>query len=464
MNGSGDLQGKWVHSGMKGEWSLSNRYRARVWVALFALLTVLACTDAVPTSDNPDLISIYAETTEIRLPLSVVTSGIQTFSGYGSPGELRKIDGAHEWDGVLESRVLLRFGSLPASILVLPPGSDTAQPDSAYVPVSGTVVVRIDPLTVLGSPTFEAELSAVETEWDYASANWELAVDTLGGSEPWPEPGAGPARFLSRTNWSPVMGDSGTVDSLTFSVDGATIQEWVDTTLVGRTARIDAVTSGSRFRLLATASLMVQAESTINPDTLVEVQAELTHFAAIQTPSPEATPGVIQLGGAPARRAVFELQLPEALELSSAEMCTRTECPGTPEAGSLVYASLVLHSHPTASPGLHPIDTHFVELREVLSPERLPRSPLSAPVQEISDPLAPELFSSESQSRYEVPMTEFLRDVLEADSLGVARPTLALLVSPEPSSIEVLSFYGPGTELEPYLRLIWTVSDEVGLP
>ena len=444
--------------------SLSNRFRARVWLALFALVTVSACTNAVPTSDNPDLISINAETVEVRLPLSLVSSGVQTLSGYGSPVELRTLDVAHEWDGVLESRVLLRFGSLPASINVMPPGSNTAQPDSAYVPVSGTVVVRFDTLTVLGAPTFEAELSAVDTEWDAASATWEFAADTLGGSEPWPESGAGPGRFVSRTSWSPVVGDSGTVDSLSFSVDPVTIQEWTDTTLVGRSARIESVTPGSRFRIVATPSLRILAESTINPDTLVEVQAARTSFASIYTPSPEATPGVLQIGGAPARRVVFELKLPEALELSSAELCTRTECPATPEAGRLVYASLVLHSHPTVSPGLHPIDTLLVEMREVLSPGRLARSPLSSPVQDNSDPLAPELFSSESESRYEVPMTGFLRTVLEADSLGVARPTFAVLASPEPSALEVVSFYGLGTELEPYIRLIWTVSDEVGLP
>ena len=447
-----------------GERSLSNRFWARVRSALLVFCAASACTDAVPTSDNPDLIPVGAETVELRLPLSVITSGVQTYSGFSSPNDLPVLDIAHEWGGALEARVLLQFGGLPAFTDVTPPGSNTAQRDSAYVQGSGRLVIRIDTLRVFGPEPFEVELGAVETAWDRESTTWDLATDSLGGSEPWPEAGGGPARFVDRASWSMIVGDSSTIDSLAFSVDSATISQWTDTLRSDRGARISAVTSGSRFRFLS-ASLRVDARSEVNPDTIIILQAESVDGSSIYSPGPTASPGVLQIGGTPAIRAVFELQLAETLDRSSAELCTQIECPFVPESDRLAYGSLVLHSHQTVSPGLHPLDSVFVELREVLIPERLPRSPLSAPVQDFAGVLVPERFTEGAEAPYEIPITGFLRQLLRADSLETdPLATLALLVTPEPAALDVASFYGIGTELEPYLRLIWTVSDEPGLP
>ena len=85
---------------------------------------------------------------------------------------------------------------------------------------------------------------------------------------------------------------------------------------------------------------------------------------------------------------------------------------------------------------------------------------------EVLEAIPPEYFSAGGGSVYEIPMTGFLRAVVaeavssEDDEAG----TVALLVAPEPQSLEVLSFYAPGSEFEPFLRMILNVAGGVVLP
>ena len=66
----------------------------------------------------------------------------------------------------------------------------------------------------------------------------------------------------------------------------------------------------------------------------------------------------------------------------------------------------------------------------------------------------------------EVPITSILRDLLsEPEVSGRDRPnTLALISKAEPSSFAFASFHGPGSSMEPMLKLILTVSRPMELP
>jgi hypothetical protein len=78
--------------------------------------------------------------------------------------------------------------------------------------------------------------------------------------------------------------------------------------------------------------------------------------------------------------------------------------------------------------------------------------------------LPPELFSTETETRFELGITSYVRTLL-ADSLSAEEePVLALVGSPEPASFDLATFYGPGGDLEPSLRLIMTLSGEIPLP
>ena len=434
----------------------------RRWAQLLPVFLAMGCTDALPTSDNGDLIPVDAVTVEIRLPFASFARDLRSFSGFGSPAEVPVPVVTHRWEGELESRALVRFGSLPDVINVRPPGGDSTstQPDSMYQPVSGKVILRLDTLG-LGFESFDLEAGAVLTAWDADTASWEVASDTLGAvsPSPWPEPGGGPVRVLASVTWSPVA-----ADSLVFEIDSLTVTEWAETDRSDRGLRVRGTTEGSRLRVVGV-DLRVLARSSINPDTLVEVTAGLDRGTVIYSPRPQTSSDVLQIGGAPADRITFRMELPSSVD-AGAEVCAKVRCPLELRADRVLFAGLALHTHATLSPGFAPVDTVVVEIRPVLSPERLPRSPLSSPVNDGVDFLAPELFTSETETLYEIAMTRYLRGLLQPDSVGGAAtsPTLALLARPEPSGLEVISFHGPGTQLEPYLRLILTVSDGVPLP
>ena len=451
---------KTVGRDRQGEGALRTQ---RKWAQILPVfLAASGCTDAVPTSDDGNLIPVDAVTVEVHLPFASFARDLRSFSGFGSPADVPVTVLAHQWEGELESRALVRVDSLPDWIAVRLPGSSSTalHADSMYQPVSGKVILRLDTLG-LGGESFELEAGAVLTPWDSETANWEVASDTLGAvsPSPWPEPGGGPVRSLVSATWSPVDGDS-----LVLDIDSLTVTEWAEADQSDRGLRVRGLTEGTRLRVMGV-DLRVLARSSINPDTLVEVTAELDRGTVIYSPSPETSSDVLQIGGAPADRTTFRMELPPSVD-AGVEVCSKVHCPLELRADRILFAGLVLHTHTTLSPGFAPASSIAVEVRPVLSPERLPRSPLSAPVNPGADGLAPDFFSSETKTLYEIPMTGYLRTLLQPDLAGgvAPSPTLALLARPEPPGLEVISFYGVGTELEPYLRLILTVSDGVPLP
>jgi hypothetical protein len=451
---------KAVRRDREGEGSLRTQ---RKWAQILSIfLAASGCTNAVPTSDDGNLIPVDAVTVEVHLPFASFARDLRSFSGFGSPADVPVTVLAHQWEGELESRALVRIDSLPDWIAVRLPGSSSpaVHADSMYQPVSGKVILRLDTLG-LGGESFELEAGAVLTPWDPETANWEVASDTLGAVSPssWPEPGGGPVRSLVSETWGPADGDS-----LVLDIDSLTITEMTEADRSDRGLRVRGLTKGTRIRVMDV-DLRVLARSSINPDTLVEVTAELDRGTVIYSPSPETSSDVLQIGGAPADRTTFRMELPLSVDVG-VEVCAKVRCPLELRADRILFAGLVLHTHTTLSPGFAPASSIAVEVRPVLSPERLPRSPLSPPVNPGADGLAPDVFSSETETLYEIPMTGYLRTLLEPDLAGGVAPssTLALLVRPEPPGLEVISFYGVGTQLGPYLRLVLTVSDGVPLP
>jgi hypothetical protein len=438
---------------------------ARWTPCVLLLVAASACTDAVPTSSDRSQIPVDAETVEVELPFSAFAEDFRAYAGFASPSDLFEPLLAHEWEGALESRALLRFGPLPDLVNVAPPGGGASQPDSFYVPVSGTVVIKFDTLQILGPASFHVEAGAIQNEWDPDTATWDLATDTLGGREPWPEAGAGPVRPIGEGTWTPfVEEESSAVDSLRIEVDSVTVTEWADSERTDVGLRIGTTTPESHIRVIG-ANLLVHVRSTINPDTLVDVSPLGGQSTFVYSPGPVEAPGVMQIGGAPARRGVFRIALPEAID-PSGDVCLRIECPLRLEPNRLVYAALDLRTHESVSAGLSPVDTLAVELRPVLSPSRLPRSPLGSRLHAQMDTLPPEVFSSQTETLVEIGMTDYVQNLLQPDSLlvGERTPTIAIVSSPEPRDIGLASFYAPGTEQGPTLRLILTVSDKVPLP
>jgi hypothetical protein len=170
------------------------------------------------------------------------------------------------------------------------------------------------------------------------------------------------------------------------------------------------------------------------------------------------------VGGIPAFRSVIHMQTP-ATVTGPPEVCAILGCPFelTPE--RLNHASLVLETRPSDPLAFLPWDSLRVDVRPVLAPERLPKSPLGNSVAGLQGrSLAPSLFTAPQEVT--IPITPFVRAQLAEDSPdGLPPPrALALLSLFEPADVFFGSFAGPGEPGAPFLRLIVTNAPAVELP
>ncbi len=435
--------------------------RSLVVAGLVGILTSAACTDQVPTYEDPSAVPVDAETVELLLPFHEFADNFQVFGGFGSVANASTRHVALEYEGDFQARTLFRFLPLPGSIQVTPPGEEDAVADSAYIPVGGRLVVRMDTVRFRPDGPVELEAAAVQTFWDELTVSWTAAVDTLGERREWDEPGGGPARTLGSGIWDPEVGDS-----IVFQVDSLTATEWRDSAAdAPRTARISSLTPGL---LLDVASVEFQAElrPSVAPDTLVTVNSESMGSSYIYTPEPELSPDEITVAGAPARRTYFRFDLPQVLEEGSSACTGVAACPLelTPE--QLVYAGVVLQSRPADPPAFQPLDTLRLDARLVLAPDRVPRSPLGGPVLPDVRSVPPGAFEVGGDRRVELPVTAYLADLLR-DPEEEEEPltaTIALLSAQEAQGFGFARFAGPGQEGAPFLRLILTLSEGVELP
>ncbi|MEX0856395.1 MAG: hypothetical protein WD056_02385 [Gemmatimonadota bacterium] len=451
------------------------------------LLWISGCADDSPTSNDGTILPVDAVTLEVRLPFSQFATDFRRFEGFGTPASLPKTYVAHDWGGGVEARAMVQFGALPRIIFVRPPGSPATVPDSTYVPVSGELILRFDTLDYQGSGTFELEAAAIETPWHGPSADWFLSVDTVGATSAWPEPGGGPVRVLDQAEWDPEEviapedpeDDPIRVDFVTLEVDSTTVTEWADPEFAGRGLRISSLTPESRLAIRSV-ELNVRVRPSVNPDTLVSVPVGLAQVTYLADPTPGALTETFVIGGAPAHRATFRLDLPATIE-GTPEACAIVECPLALSPDRLVYAGLELRTTPPDPIGLRPLEPIVIEIRPVLDPGRLPRSPLGfplacpsgqCPMVLPSTEVVEEDFTVGAPARIDLPMTRYVRDLLRdpADLQAEIPSTVTLLNGLDAATglelrpLQYASFWGPGTELEPILRLVLTVSTGVPNP
>jgi len=415
-----------------------------------ALVSTVACQERSPTALDDTQLPDAPLSVQVELPWSAFGSDFQVFGGYSSPANIAQPIIAHTYDGALESRALLRFGAFPAFARVLDPEGGPASDDSITY-VSGIVVLYIDTLTsVYGGPV-SLTLSTLEEEWDARTATWTESVDSLNDQRLWTEPGAGPVMPGATGTFDPSFSDS-----VTLVMDSTAINRWADFRDPTRGARIEATTDGVLLRVNR-ARLRVNMRASVNPDTLAQDTVRWLERTFVYDPAPPAATGM-RVGGVPAWRSLMKMTIPPLT--GPAELCAAVTCPFTPEAGQISYAGLGLTTRASES-GFVPFDTLRIDVRSVLSPERLPKSPLgpSESPSGIATGVPAEAFGALAGSSVDVPVTGFVRTLLGGpDSLGREPPSvLALLSAFEPSSVTFGSFYGPGDPQEPVLRLVITV-------
>ncbi len=440
----------------------------RALLAGAALLIAGGCSDEIPTSEDGNLIPIDAQTVQVFLDWEEFGRDFRTFGGFSTPAALSTLHIAREYRGDLDAAALLRFAGLPGSVLVRPPGSPTTQADTAYVPVGGTMVVRMDTTRFRPEVPIELTASRIISRWDERTAGWAMAVDTFGDALAWPVPGAGESVPFSTVTWDPEV-----ADSVVFEVDSVTANAWRRGDVEERGARISVNTPGARLEA-TTAIFRADVRSQVNPDTLIPLAANPLNQTTIYAPEVGVSPDEFRIGGAPARRATLRLALPSRIEEGN-PVCAAVACPLELRPERIVYAGLVMTTAPTTPAGLAPVDTLRMDVRPALAPDRLPKSPLGPSVQPSIRRIPATAFLGDAGVTVEVPMTRYFRDLLggvepePGEGTGVGESsavpsTLTFLSPSEPVSLGFGSFVGPGSAGEPFLRLILTLSDGVSLP
>jgi hypothetical protein len=424
-----------------------------------SVLALAACSEVVPTAVGDALIPDEPVTVEVRLTWDEFASNLQVLGGYGSPQELGTGVVAHLYAGALEARTLVGFAPYPTTAS-LPDSTGTTRVDSTLTRIGGRVGARLDTLTsVLVDGVAELALGATTQEWHARTAKWDFAVDTVQDQRPWSEPGGGPVTPLATAVWDPALGDS-----VVFELDSAQVELWADTADVTRGARLEALTTGARLKILDV-NLRIEVRPSVHPDTVVEVTAVRNRLTFIYSPNPEPPADGIRIGGAPAWRSILDVAVPAQLD-GPAELCAAVGCPVPLTSRQLNHASLILTTR-RPDPAFQPTDTVGVDLRPVLDRDALPKAPLGLSlVGALGKRVPPSLFGDDEGTEVEVPLTAFVKAILESDEGADASAprTLAILSPFEPISISFGSFFGPGTPGAPVLKLIVTAGRSIQLP
>ena len=422
-----------------------------------------ACTEALPTVEREELVrSGFA--TEVILEYDEFASGTRVYGGYGRTADLGAGFVAYDFgpqqdDGSAQegfrAASMLRFGRYPRSVQVLDT-TGTNQPDTMLTFLHGRLVMRFDSLTsVHDDQPVEIVAHAITERWDGRTATWEYAVDSVGHREYWSSPGGGAVEEIGSTTWDPEAGDS-----IKIRVDSAWIAAWSDTTDFSRGVRVSTTTPGVRLRV-SRVVLRLETRPSSNPDTIIQVPSSTELRTFIYSPVVAPPFKTLRVGGVPAWRTVIDLNIPTVLNRPD-ELCDLVGCPVEITADHVSFAALRLTTR-TGARAFSPTDTLSLDLRSVLAPEILPKSPLGPSRSGPFGTLAPhEWFQAPAQDIAEIPLTGLVRDLLRGETVDgdSVSNTIAILSAFEPLSVEYMTFDWASSPGAPSLRIVLNFSHD----
>jgi hypothetical protein len=429
----------------------------RAWFGLLALgLPLLGgCQEELPTTTEEDLFPVEAVTVEVRLPFEEFAEGVEAWGGYGNPAELPIGIVAQSYEGSLDVRTLVGLQSYP-TVASVRDTTGSIRPDTSLTFIGGKIVAIVDTLSSVHDGSATLQVGALQQDWHFRTANWTMAVDSVGDQQPWEEEGAGPVIPLGSGDWEASSGDT-----ISIELDSAAVAVFTDTLAAHRGIRLDAGTEGVRLDLTSV-RLILNTRPSINPDTLVELTVGARTRTFVYQPALGEPGDEIRVGGVPAWRSVLKLDLPEVLN-GPPELCQAVGCPLTLTPDALISASLVLRTK-APPPAFQPNDSLFLDVRTVLAPDRMPKSPLGGSLTGIVGTLLPpEYFGEDAGAEVKVPLGSYIEALIEAGPDTDLPTSLALLSTYEPLSLYFASFEGPESGMGPELRLILTYGEGVGI-
>ena len=409
----------------------------------------------MPTATDGDLLPLEVLTIEVSLPFAEFGSDLRRFGGFGTPNGVPAIVVAREYQGELEARGLVRWSNIPKTISVQDTTGAT-RPDSMLTFLSAQIVAVVDTVASVFDGSVILAAGALQDSWHPPTATWERAVDTIGAQIPWTSPGGGPVQRMGTGEWTLAGGDTAYID-----LDSATLTLWTDSTATSTGLRLETETAGARMAILG-AQLRLNVKPSSNPDTVVNYGVGSNGSTFIYDPPPVPPDSGIVIGGAPAWRTVFEVQLPDFID-GPPELCAKVGCPYPLDPEAVSSAALVLTTE-AAPAAYQPTDSVRLDVRTVLSPATLPKSPLGeAMAGPFGHALPAEYFGASAGAEVSIPITGYVQSLIRGESAsGEPVPnTIVLLSVLEPSTLELATFQGLGGTNPPYLKLILTLGDRI---
>jgi hypothetical protein len=419
-------------------------------------LCLANCSENVATAPDLDLIDIKPRTIEVLVPFEDFVQELEIVGGYGSPSDLGFGVVAKDFDG-FSAKTVLRFGSYPESV-------ELAGGASGLKVLGGRVVLSFDSIQDQTGEAISLEILATQQAWDPKTLNWKVAVDTVNDKTSWAQSGAESSVLVGSGELdSHLVGDSvNSFASISIDVDSATVAEWGGVRSSSQGMVVISKDSGTRMNLW-NANLVLKAVPLNNPDTILEIPVPVSELSFMVDPTPTIPEGWLRVGGLPAWRSVITMKLPERVR-GSVEICGSSSCLFDVSKSQLNQAELLLTTRETEA-GFKPATPLAIQIRSVLSPSSLPKSPLGDPIGLYQGLLIkPEFFDNSKGEQIVFPLTDLL-EFSEKNLSGVfPTKTIALLSSDEGNTLEFASFQGAGDPGFPVLRLILTIPEFRGSP
>jgi hypothetical protein len=417
------------------------------YILVTAMICAAAgCTEEISTAPDLGFLQVFPRTGEVLIPFEDFVDAVQVFGGFGSTADIGRGWVSSDLDG-LNARTLVWLDDYPLN-------SD--QSPGALTFSDGRLVLFFDSLAGELDDPVDVEVFLVEEEWHPPSVTWEFAVDTTGGQRAWSQPGGGVTTFVGGGIFNPDASDS-----LSIPIDSVTVASLENAFGEPTLLLVSAVGSGVSLQLV---DMAVNLNTTTSlTETIFEERVPILSTSFIFDPPPAPPSGWLRVGGTPAWRSVLTMSLPREVT-GTPEICGSVGCAVDLTEVHLNLAELVLTSRQTEL-AFQPQDTTKVDIRPVLNPELLPKSPLGDVV--ALPKLVPrELFAGQGGTQVFFPVTPLLVQILDIAAVTGTVPTtsIALFTNIEPRLIGFASFEGGGGAGAPALRLLYTIANPVGLP
>lgn len=434
---------------------------ARLAPVAAAAFWALACQEETPTSIDSGLVPVSPITLDIELPFDSFARGVAVYGGFGQNnvavlGSVTGYAALGFGDDQLEARTLSRFGALPESTVIQDTtGASVTETDLAFL--DGFVTILVDTLTTI-SDSVSITAEAMDEAWDASTASWTAAADSAGSPRAWTIDGGGSTTAVGTVTWAR---GAATLDTIRIPVDSATVAAWADTSDATRGLLLRSNTNSSNVAFLGV-SLSVNARPASNPDTMVALAVPLTAQTFIYNPPPTPDSTELWVGGSPAWRSVFTIDLPTQLN-GPASLCAVVSCPVDLTEDLVTSALLTLTTAPVST-SFVPADSLTFDARPVLAPERLPQAPLGGTLSFLPVSLPPVYFTSQVGTEVNVPITSFVQLLVAGeDDEGREPPsTVALVSTLEPGQLGFGAFQGAGQDGAPSIRLVLTIPESSG--